>query len=155
MVENENDVILYIKHENILKELNRIKTLIFKEFKNSTNLIIADNNDLNNLCKIAIQYDTEMLQLKKDEIGVDFDYLYLGPEFLVSSTQPALGMVYKIMEMNSLPCIKFSEEKDKQTIPASKSVYRLFDSNNNLIGDYLNLVNENQDFINRKSVEAL
>jgi hypothetical protein len=61
----------------------------------------------------------------------DYDLLYclfLGPEYLVSSTQPALGMVYKLMEINDNPCIKFSEEKGKQTIPGNKIIIRLFDS---------------------------
>ena len=58
------------------------------------------------------------------------DVIYLGPEFLVSYTQPALGMVYKLMEIDGYPCIKFSEEKGKQTIPGNKLIVRLFDGNN-------------------------
>jgi nicotinate phosphoribosyltransferase len=70
----------------------------------------------------------------------------LGPEFIVSSHQPALGMVYKIMQINDKACIKFSEDKSKQTIPGFKNVLRLFDSEDNLIGDLLCLQNEIDDY---------
>lgn len=150
---NAEDTILSLKKNNIINDLKIIKKLIEEKIANF-NLKIKGEK-LYELFKIAIIYDTEMLKLKKEEVEIEFDYLYLGPEFLVSSTQPALGMVYKIMQMNNLPCIKFSEDKDKQTIPGSKSIYRLFDSENNLVGDYLALVNETAEFINEKNVKAL
>lgn len=145
---------LSLKKNNILREIKTLKSLIAEEIKKN-NCFNLKTDNLKDLFKIAIKYDTDMLKLKKDEVEIEFDYLYLGPEFLVSSSQPALGMVYKIMQMNKLPCIKFSEDKDKQTIPDSKSIYRLFDSENNMVGDYLALVNENEDFINEKKIQAL
>ena len=144
---------LCLKRKNILKEFINIKKTIAEEIKKNKTFNLGDK--LSDLFKIAIIYDTEMLKFKKEEVEIEFDYLLLGPEFLVSSTQPALGMVYKIMQMNNLPCIKFSEDKDKQTIPGSKSIYRLFDSENNLVGDYLALVYEKEEFIDEKSIKAL
>jgi len=153
LVNDSKEVVLYIKEKILLNDLQKIKRSILDEFKNKTQFYQYDN--LKNMFKIAVRYDPEFLKLKKEDINKDFDYLFLGPDFLVSSNQPALGMVYKIMEMNSLPCIKFSEDKDKQTIPGSKSIYRLYDSNNNLIGDYLTLVSEKDDFIKEKNIKAL
>ncbi len=152
----ENNI-LQIYDKDAIKELLGIKEKIFNEIKNlnSFSKNILNLNDMKDLFKIAIRYHVEMLKLNNEEIKKDFDYLILGPEFLVSSTQPALGMVYKIMEMNNLPCMKFSEEKDKQSIPGSKSIYRLFDSDNNFIGDYLTLVSEKDDFIKEKKIIAL
>ncbi len=154
LVKSAEEVVLSLRNRNILSELKIIKKTISEEIQKNKHFNLTGEN-LEDLFKIAIKYHTEMLKLKKDEVEIDFDYLYLGPEFLVSSTQPALGMVYKIMEMNSLPCIKFSEDKDKQTIPGSKSIYRLFDYENNYVGDYLALVYEKKEFINQKKIKAL
>lgn len=154
LVKSADDVVLSLKKKNILNELKNLKIIITDEIKKN-NCSIQCTDNLHDLFKIAIKYDADMIKLRKGEVDIEFDYLFLGPEFLVSSSQPALGMVYKIMQMNNLPCIKFSEDKDKQTIPDSKSIYRLFDSENNLIGDYLCLVNEKDDFVNEKSIKAL
>lgn len=154
LIKSAEEAVISLQKKNILKELNNIKKTVAEEINKNKTFNLSEEN-LNELFKIAIKYETEMLKLKKDEVEVEFDYLYLGPEFLVSSTQPALGMVYKIMQMNNLPCIKFSEEKDKQTIPGSKSIYRLYDYENNLVGDYLVLVNENDEFIDKKNLKAL
>lgn len=43
---------------------------------------------------------------------LDSDYIIYTP----------LGMVYKVMEINDIPCMKFSEEKSKQSIPGFKKV---------------------------------
>ncbi len=157
-VNNKDDIILYIPDKNALNELNSLKKLIIEELKNFKEIESTFEINNNNLFKIALQYDVEMIKLKNTYIkenNISFDYLFLGPDYLVSSTQPALGMVYKLMEINSIPCIKFSEEKDKQTIPGSKSIYRLFDSHNKLIGDYLSLVHENENLNDKKEIEAL
>jgi nicotinate phosphoribosyltransferase len=100
-----------------------------KEFKENNNV------DL----KIALRYEPQML---KNKIEGAFDYIILGGDFIVSSTQPALGMVYKLMEIDGEPCIKFSEEKSKQTIPGFKKIIRLYNSESKIIVDYLCLNNE-------------
>jgi len=38
--------------------------------------------------------------------------------------QPALGMVYKLVEVEGKPRIKLSEEKEKILIPGRKKVFR-------------------------------
>ena len=40
--------------------------------------------------------------------------------------QPALGCVYKLVEINSVPRIKLSQDVEKITIPGKKVAYRLF-----------------------------
>lgn len=156
--QNENDIILHIKDQLDLEIFKNFSSLLSEKISLFKNLKINQDQNLKHLFKIAIDYSVEMLKLKTNyfkENNLEIDYIFLGPEFLVSSTQPALGMVYKIMEMNDIPCIKFSEDKDKQTIPGSKSVYRLFDSNNNLVGDYLSLNNEHENICDKQSLEAL
>lgn len=156
ITQNENDVILHLKNKIDLEMFKTLNLLLNDKISLFNNL--SHSSSIQHLFKIAIDYDVEMLKFKNNyfvENNVDIHYIFLGPDFIVSSTQPALGMVYKLMEMNTIPCIKFSEEKDKQTIPGSKSIFRLYDSNNNLIGDYLSLNDEHENLGNKNTLDAL
>jgi len=86
-------------------------------------------------CRIGAIYDQFMSVEKFKE---NIDVLILNSEFNVSYTQPALGMVYKLIEYDGKPCIKFSEEKGKQTLPGFKFVVRLYDGKKRFRDSFIN-----------------
>lgn len=127
LLELSNDY--YLKSNNV--ELESIKSYLKSE----------------NPFKIGLTFNINHLKyeiLKEDM----FDFVFLDSNFIVSESQPALGCVYKMSEMNKIPTMKFSEEISKTTIPGLKDIIRLFcqDKNgmNNKIIDLLCIQNESE-----------
>lgn len=56
----------------------------------------------------------------------EIDGFGIGTNLVTCQAQPALGMVYKLVEIHGVPRIKLSEEKEKITIPGKKKVFRIF-----------------------------
>ncbi|KAF8819712.1 nicotinate phosphoribosyltransferase [Cardiosporidium cionae] len=87
--------------------------------------IVASNN-----------INEKVLKLLNEE-GNEVDAFGIGTHLVTCQSQPALGMVYKIVELNLKPCMKLSQDFDKITMPASKAVYRLYSSSGSPIIDLL------------------
>lgn len=51
--------------------------------------------------------------------------------------QPALGCVYKMVEINGHPRIKLSQDVDKVTMPGKKDAYRLYSGSGHALIDLL------------------
>ena len=81
----------------------------------SKHMIVA-SNDIN---------ETSLKALKDN--GHEIDVFGIGTNLVTCQAQPALGMVYKVVEFQGTPRMKFSEEVEKITIPGSKSVVRIYD----------------------------
>jgi len=62
--------------------------------------------------------------------------------YLVSQAQPALGCVYKLVQIDADPRIKLSQEIGKVTIPGRKVPYRLIGSSGIALVDILCEVEE-------------
>jgi nicotinate phosphoribosyltransferase len=67
-----------------------------------------------------------LVQLKKE--GHKIDVFGIGTNLVTCQAQPALGMVYKVVEFQGTARMKFSEEVGKVTLPGAKSVVRIYDA---------------------------
>ena len=64
--------------------------------------------------------------------------------------QPALGCVYKMVEINNQPRIKLSQDVGKVTMPGSKNVFRLYGADGHALIDLLQRVDENPPEVGQK-----
>lgn len=53
----------------------------------------------------------------------------IGTHQATCKDQPALGMVYKLVQIGGKPCLKVSEDADKINLPGEKIVYRIWGEN--------------------------
>jgi nicotinate phosphoribosyltransferase len=67
----------------------------------------------------------------------EVDTFGIGTNLVTCKAQPALGCVYKLVEVKSQPRIKISQDIVKVTIPGRKECYRLFNAKGEPILDLL------------------
>jgi nicotinate phosphoribosyltransferase len=79
--------------------------------------VIIASNDLN---------ENILLSLAKQ--GHSIDAFGIGTNLVTCQAQPALGMVFKLVELNGEPRIKLSQDSAKITIPGAKEAFRLVGS---------------------------
>ncbi|MBD3253642.1 MAG: nicotinate phosphoribosyltransferase, partial [Candidatus Lokiarchaeota archaeon] len=64
----------------------------------------------------------------------------IGTKLATCKDDPALGGVYKLVEMNSEPKLKISSNVEKTTIPCKKNLFRIYDENNFMAGDIMEVL---------------
>lgn len=82
--------------------------------------------------------------------GHEIDGYGIGTYLATCSAQPALGCVYKLVEINDSPRIKISEDSGKITIPGKKEIWRLYNGNGQPVCDLLTRSNETSPQIGQK-----
>lgn len=77
-----------------------------------------------------------------DEQGNEIDCFLCGTNLVTCQAQPAMGCVYKLVEVDYEPRIKLSETAEKMTIPGRKEVYRLIGKDEFPIADLMMIAGE-------------
>ena len=89
-------------------------------------LDIVASNDIN---------EKTLMELNKQ--GHAFTLYGIGTNLVTCQAQPALGCVYKLVELNGKPRIKLSQDIVKVTIPGRKRPYRLYGSDGSPLLDVM------------------
>ncbi|XP_071632186.1 nicotinate phosphoribosyltransferase isoform X4 [Temnothorax longispinosus] len=100
-------------------------------------LKICASNDINEETIISLnEQNMNIFQSHK------IDCFGIGTHLVTCQRQPALGCVYKMVEINDEPRIKLSQEVGKVTIPGRKDAYRLYGSDGYALIDLLQKTTE-------------
>lgn len=94
-------------------------------------------HDFSHMKVIASNDINERTLQELNEAKHEIDVFGIGTNLVTCQLQPALGMVYKVVEFEGTPRMKFSEEIGKITLPGPKSVLRIFGENNQPMFDLL------------------
>lgn len=89
-------------------------------------------------CTIMASNDiNEAVLHSLNDQGHELDALGVGTHLVTCQRQPALGMVYKLVQIEGKPRIKISQDISKVTIPGAKNAFRLIGRDNVPILDLL------------------
>ncbi|KAF2363987.1 Nicotinate phosphoribosyltransferase pncB-type [Trinorchestia longiramus] len=94
-------------------------------------LTIVASNDINEETIISL-----------NEQGHKIDSFGIGTHLVTCQRQPALGCVFKLVQVNGQAKIKLSQDVEKVTCPGEKKIYRLFGSDGRALIDLMQLVDE-------------
>jgi nicotinate phosphoribosyltransferase len=110
------------------KEARKMFRNIAEHFNVSwfANVQIVASNDIN---------EDTILSLNAQ--GHSIDCFGIGTHLVTCQKQPALGCVYKLVEINGQPKMKLSQDVEKVTMPGKKNVFRLYSNEGEALYDLL------------------
>ncbi|XP_007516121.1 nicotinate phosphoribosyltransferase isoform X1 [Erinaceus europaeus] len=95
----------------------------------SVSIAVSNNIDEEELARLAQE-------------GSEVNVIGIGTSVVTCPRQPSLGCVYKLVSVGGQPRMKLTEDPEKQTLPGSKSAFRLLGPNGSLLLDLLQLAEE-------------
>ncbi|MDB5037492.1 MAG: nicotinate phosphoribosyltransferase [Bacteriovoracaceae bacterium] len=84
------------------------------------------------------ELDEIIIETLQDQ-GAAIDSYAVGTRLVTAATEPALGGVYKLVEIDGKPRMKISQQTEKLVIPGAKKAFRLYGSDNSMLLDLLTL----------------
>ncbi|KAL1430526.1 hypothetical protein MTO96_014960 [Rhipicephalus appendiculatus] len=89
-------------------------------------LTIVASNDINEETIVSLNEQAWKSIKHGMTCGHKINSFGIGTHLVTCQKQPALGCVYKLVEVKNLSCIKLSLDIQKVTIPGKKACYRLY-----------------------------
>ncbi|KAL7298795.1 hypothetical protein TKK_0008539 [Trichogramma kaykai] len=102
-------------------------------------LTIVASNDINEETIVSLNEQNHRI-----------DCFGIGTNLVTCQKQPALGCVYKLVEINNQPRIKLSQEVEKVTIPDRKAAYRLYGADGHALIDLIQRFEEDAPEVGQK-----
>jgi len=112
---------------------------VFKEYAKKTKLSFFNNMNI-----VASNDINEKSLQALTQTGHAISSFGIGTNLVTCQAQPALGCVYKLVELNGTPRIKLSNDIVKVLIPGSKQVYRLYGEDGRPTKDFMTSEDEDE-----------
>jgi len=94
-------------------------------------------------CRVVVSNDiTEAILISLTREKSTIDAYGIGTQLVTAATQPSLGGIYKLVDIDGVPRMKLTEDVTKATIPGKKKVFRLYVNDGTPFVDLITTENE-------------